>query len=648
MTPVPTVTPPLMQIVLSAEPEDREGSGLEIVNQTGGAVTAVAVEDSLAYLGIGLRLAIADVSDPENPYVVSWSGILPELVEQISLDDDFIYVALGEAGLWAFDKSDISSKSPIGTIQTTNPARQFLLQDDLAFVANYGGDPATDQVLSVVDVSNPPQPVEISTFSLPVQATKMEIVDGYLYISLSPYYSGYENTLWIIDISDPTQLRMVTAVPELAGRDMAQIEAGELLVLNDKLILVDTSDPTNPKILKESQRMIGYDVLSSINRSGDHVFAINITGDAGYCGGTLFAFDITQIDELQSLSWLQSFSWLNTDCMVYEVVVSNNSLYMATDHGLSIVDIRDPAKLSYTGNLQTIPPLAQIDIGEFLFGAEPEGNVFAFNIENHEQPSLKGKNITNYWVNDLLANGTKVYIATQWDKIIMVDFTGLDDPQELIATEPKYPIEDSDNLVLDEGYIYGSLVGNLGVFDAITLAWLGEDNAEPFGEYNSFTVDKKVLWTWKQIDGVWGLLAENISEPQNTKQIGFLPHENSELFVDQDFIYTIPGQCRLYRDLCEESVLNIIDVSNPAKMELLSTLSVPGSIRGMSKSDDMLILFGDYVRVIDVSEPTQPQIITQLEIPGYVTDIAVKDNLIYVANGARGMLVLRMDESLQP
>ena len=35
MMPVPTVTPPLMRIVLPSEPEDSEGSGLEIVNQTG-------------------------------------------------------------------------------------------------------------------------------------------------------------------------------------------------------------------------------------------------------------------------------------------------------------------------------------------------------------------------------------------------------------------------------------------------------------------------------------------------------------------------------------------------------------------------------------------------------------------------------------
>ena len=128
---------------------------------------------------------------------------MPELVEQISLDDDFIYVGLGEAGLWIFDKSDISATVPVGTVQTTNPARQFLMKDDLAFVADYGdpyiSDSATNQMLSVVNVSNPTQPLEISLFSLPAPATKIEMVDEYLYISFN-YSSDEKNTLWVVDI----------------------------------------------------------------------------------------------------------------------------------------------------------------------------------------------------------------------------------------------------------------------------------------------------------------------------------------------------------------------------------------------------------------------------------------------------------------
>lgn len=646
----PTVTPPLIQIELISESETEGDAekGLKIVNQMGGAVTAVAIEDDLAYLGIGLRLALADVSDPENPYVVSWSGILPELVEQISLDDDYIYVALGEAGLWIFDKSDISSKSPVGIVQTTNPARQFLVQDDLVFVADYlggyGSDSDTNQVLSVVDMSNPPQPVEISTLPLPVPATKMEMVDEYLYISF--YHAGDENTLWIVDISDPTQLKMVTAVPELSGRDMTQIETGELLVLSDKLIRVDTNEPINPKIIEESQRMIGYDTLSSINRSGNNVFAMNVVGDAGYCSGNLLAYDITRINNLQSLSQLY------TRCNVREVVVSNDYLYMATDHGLAIVDIKSPAETSYIGNLPTIPPLDQIDIGDFLFGVGDLGGIFTFSIENLEQQlPLIGEYKTNYSVNDFVANGTRVYIATYWDQIVAIDFTTLDDPQELHITEPNYVIEKSDSLVLEGEYIYVALDWNLGVFDAITLEWLGENNAGSYGGYNSFIVDGNILWIWKRIDGDGVILAEDVTDPKNVKQIGFLPHKGSELLIDQGFLYTLAGtDCEYiphYRG-CKDNTLSIIDIANPSQMMLLSTLPIYGDLQGMVKADDTMILFGDDMWVIDVKEPRQPRVINQLETPGFAMDTRIKDDLIYTTIGAGGILILRMDESLQP
>lgn len=100
LTPIPTVTPPFTQLEPFSQTEDMGEVELEIVNQIGGAVMAVDVQDNLAYLGIGSRLAVADISDQTQPKVIFWSSILPDVATQITLRDGLAYVAIMTPKNW--------------------------------------------------------------------------------------------------------------------------------------------------------------------------------------------------------------------------------------------------------------------------------------------------------------------------------------------------------------------------------------------------------------------------------------------------------------------------------------------------------------------------------------------------------------------
>ena len=197
-------------------------------------------------------------------------------------------------------------------------------------------------------------------------------------------------------------------------------------------------------------------------------------------------------------------------------------------------------------------------------------------------------------------------------------------------------------------YIYVALDGNLGTFDSTTLEWLGEDKSGSYGGYDSFTVDKNILWMWKRIDEVEMVLAEDVTDPKNVKQISSFPHEPSKLLVDQGFLYTLAGtDCEYlpnYRG-CRDNTLSIIDINNPTQMMLISTLPIFGDLNGMAKADDTMILFGDDVWLIDVNDPTQPRVINQLEMPGFAMDAVIRDDLIYITTGAGGLLILSINES---
>jgi hypothetical protein len=87
---------------LATQPQEQN---VELVGQIGGVVATVAGQGSYAYVGVGPRLIILDVSDPAYPSIAGQTGMLPGVVRGVALaaadpaGRTYAYVAAGEAGL---------------------------------------------------------------------------------------------------------------------------------------------------------------------------------------------------------------------------------------------------------------------------------------------------------------------------------------------------------------------------------------------------------------------------------------------------------------------------------------------------------------------------------------------------------------------
>ncbi|MFZ1599408.1 MAG: hypothetical protein WAW26_26465, partial [Anaerolineae bacterium] len=74
VTPRPTNTP---------TPTPRPTSLIELVGQIGGSILAVEVHGNYAYVGVGPRLVITNVSDPAHPAFVGQGPVLPVVVQDV-------------------------------------------------------------------------------------------------------------------------------------------------------------------------------------------------------------------------------------------------------------------------------------------------------------------------------------------------------------------------------------------------------------------------------------------------------------------------------------------------------------------------------------------------------------------------------------
>src|SRR5258706_1163874 len=224
-----------------------ESLNLEYVNQLGGVVSSgqikpIVVNDNLVYVGMGPRLAILDISDPSNIYLVGQSEIIPDLIGDIVLVGNYIYIAPG----------------------------------------GYGDDVGANQELHIVDVSNPTQPQYVGAYSPQDKYVSSVYAFGkYLYITAKEVNSDFRaaNTeLYILDISNPIQPKEISHYNFNTGISDVAASGSYVYVAMYKpgLRILDVSDLQNPKEIKKLYPSGGEDKLEV---SGNYLYLSGSTKD---------------------------------------------------------------------------------------------------------------------------------------------------------------------------------------------------------------------------------------------------------------------------------------------------------------------------------------------------------------------------------
>ena len=178
----------------------RRAVGQTLVSQS------VAVQGDYAYLGVGNRLLILNVSDPSSPQLVGQSAPFPGDVKKVVVN-----------GTWAYVVA-----------QWTEP------------------DYRSRSNLSALDVSQPASPALVGSYSLPADSyhriEDIALADRYLYAAAS--YAG----LLVLDVADPSHLTQVTSV-DTGGAPYHVVVDGHRAYTGDYLAglkIFDVSTPANP------------------------------------------------------------------------------------------------------------------------------------------------------------------------------------------------------------------------------------------------------------------------------------------------------------------------------------------------------------------------------------------------------------------
>ncbi len=596
---------------------------LELVGQIGGAAQAVAVAGSYAYLGMGQRLVILNISNAYGWTFVGQTPPLPGLVEGLALGGNYAYIANGDGGLRVIDISNPANPTEVGAQDLQQNALDVAVSGRYAYVATDGGAGFGPGSLRVIDISNPAAPVEQGFSITPGSARGVAVAGSYAYVAEG--YSG----LRVISVVNPAAPAEIGAY-DTAGYAYDVAVLGSYAYIADSgagLSIFDVGNPAVPALVASydtpgTARGIAVDgniayvadgtaglrLIDVMNPAAPlEVGASSAPADArGIVVSGPYAYVVDQAGALLEIlvnhpPTLFHLTGYSTPGAALDVALAGSNAYVVGgSSGLRVIDVTDPARPIWRGSHQAGNLAQSVAVtGSYAYvvgssSAFGPGALRVIDVSNPSNSQEHGSVLTTWATNDVAVAGAYAYVASGDHGLRVVRIA---DPDMLVET--------------------GSV-------------------ATP-----QFAVGVAVAGNYAYVaDGGSGLRVIDVTNPAAPAEVGSsgTPGYSSDVAVANQIAYVA--------DLGGEwgySGLRIIGVGSPSAPTFLGFFDTPGTPRGVAAAGHYAYVADGNagLRVIDVTDPAAPVEVGVYDTPGSAEAVAISGDLIYVADDEAGLIILR-------
>ncbi len=602
-----------MVVVLCASPHlakaevvpPADAVDVQLVGQFGGASYTVTVQGSYAYVGVGPRLVVLDISDPLLIRKVGETDVLPTIVGDVAVDGNYAYVAAGTGGLFVVDVTDPGTPTIVGYYAAPVSANGVAAAGDYVYVA------AGDNSLRVVSVVTPGAPSAVGF--VPVTAAQRVAVAGnYAYV-----VGGM--TLTAVDITNPSS-------PAVAGTLLVlQSALQDVVVVGDRAYLAAggvglyVANIANP-----------VPVFAGSYDTPGTAYGVVVSGDYAYVADGYSGLRIINL-----VNPAISPSVFDTGDLAYDVVLVNDTAFVADRYrGLRAINVlypETPVEVGYydiVGNARSLllrPP--------YLYVADGDGGLRILNVSDPMHPREVGGYDTPGNAASVAVAGNYAYVADGLDGLRIIDVSSPSAPVA-VATFPTYDGW-AYAVVVREGYAYIAEGGGVGQRRGLHVASLANPIAPVTRAFvdsggNAFDIALAGNRAYVAAEG-GGLRVVDITNPPSATTV-FTWSAGLNLYdvaVEGTRAYVTGGN-RLYG----------VDVSGSSPA-LVMTWTAPGSAEGVAVFNGTAYVATGYsgLRLVNVGNPASPTEIGHYNTPGEALYTAV-GQYIYVADGHGGVVVL--------
>ena len=588
---------------------------LHLVNQLGGSTKAVAIQGDYAYIGIGPRLVVLEMSDPLSPTVRGQSGVMSGIVTDIVVTQTHAYVVDSEGWLRVIDVS--SPYAPVEVCSFEGTFKAVTVSGDTLIAGGYD--------LSLFDLTDPAQPSEVTTSDVLHGALQdMVAVGEYMYV-----VSGYsDSALQIIDISSPQSPQIIgsyTALQYARGVAVSGTYAYVIAKYGASLWIIDVSTPAQPDSV--GSYGTGYDAGA---------FAVTVAGDYAYiAGGDFIDAELLVVDVSTPSAPVEVGDYKAPGFAVEDVAVIGNYAYVAHGPlGLHVVDIvtpSDPTKVAVGGTVGYIWDLDAQDFNAYLTDAL-SGQMRIIDLMYPSVLIQVGAFEGYYDARNVVVVDRYAYMIDAAGALNVIDVLTPSVPSRVGQTHVAYW---PDEMTATEDYVYTDGGGGFHVIDVYTPTTPTKVGFMPTSvSISGLAVANSHVYvaSWGGLDG---LRIIDVSNPFSPTEVFSSTTANVvDVTTEGSYLYTI-----------SRDTFATWDISTPANPVQLGTYGY-----NMSYSDLVKVAVGgayayvtteeDGLRIIDVSSPTNPVEVGHFKTPGRGEKVVAAEGQVLLTDAMGGLYIL--------
>lgn len=573
----------------------------DLISQWGGCSYAVVLRNGLAYAGIGPRLTIIDLADPDNPLLIGQSEPLGSIVDDIAIAGNLAYVAVSGAGVKIIDISVPARPVVISTFQTPDWAVGVSIWERFACVSLFSDG------LLVLDVSNPTAPQAV--WELFTNSYRGGIIasDGFAYYT-SPY------NLTIVDLARDGAPAIVGSLPGFSCADM-RLRDGLLYgaATQGGVRIANIADPAAPRIVGEAVDTDRPNPSSAIALAGKYSW-INETG----WEGGMRSYDVSDPTHPRLIAGVATDGWSDDLDVKGGLAVLENWA-----EGLHVFDVSNaaaPVRRSTYEEAQQTLRVAVEDNYAFLMGWP--GPVVWMDISTPEAPRVLNR-LGNEFGGATAFDGRFAYVVEE-SYLAIYDLGN--PPHVTVRGRVELP-QGSRAIVNRNGFVYipfseAAFQGGVAVVDARNPDSPVHVNTIEAWSPMDVAISGNLLL---HVDSGNGLNCYDISNPADPNFIGSLATRGYPMAL------TLINE---YAYIATSAGIDVMNFSNP-------TYPVPVAFLRTEIQNEGICTLGEYVvtssgRVIDASLPDHPRWAGEYLSQGWPNDVAANGRVAVFAADAGG------------
>ena len=395
------------------------------------SATDIKAYGDVAYVAGDNRLIIFDVENPIEPVVVE--TYYNFRCEKLFIIDHYLYSLAGCLDVYDLD----------------DPLNPELITSLEEYYCDYCGISGNILIMGnfdewyILDVSNPANPREISTYDIPNGILCFCIEESIV------FYEDFDFLLRIVDISDPQHPRQIHAVDNYRVISKVEVAGDQVYLLDnyESLSIVDISDPSDPT---EIQRQ----ATPGLNLCIEDNYLYVAKQDSG-----LGVFDISQPHNIRERN--QIIMRDDEDRLMYakDCIVKDGIAYVTIAYGLGtgpfhlkIVDVSDPEDPADIRLYRFYSIIVDMEVSGdrlYILGSN-YACIGIMDISDPQNPNLLGiRNFDGLRFYDMCITGDYAYVIA--DELNLFDISDPYWPIRLAEIEMDYRIK---KVYAAEGFLF--------------------------------------------------------------------------------------------------------------------------------------------------------------------------------------------------